>query len=69
MTADHYLTLVCDGPAGGTPCGAETHSPTRIDTHTALRALRRADGWRTRRRPGGGSLLDLCPDCAPSGRS
>ncbi|MBF4138142.1 hypothetical protein [Streptomyces albidoflavus] len=30
MTADHYLTLVCEGRAGDTRCGAETHSPTEL---------------------------------------
>ncbi|RZF02913.1 hypothetical protein [Streptomyces albidoflavus] len=64
MSADAYFVIVCDGPPGGEPCGAETHSPTRVTTHAALRSLRRPDGWRTRRRAEGGPLLDLCPDCA-----
>lgn len=70
MTADSYPTLRCDGLApDGTECDAETHYPVRVDTHAELRRLRRADGWRTRRRPGGGPLLDLCPDHATEERT
>lgn len=60
MTAESYLTISCDAP----DCSAETHWPLPVDTHAELRRLRRPDGWRTRRAPGGGPMRDLCPDHA-----
>jgi hypothetical protein len=55
-----YLALRCDADG----CNAETHTPTHVDTYSEVRRIRRPDGWRTRRHPNGGPLLDLCPDHA-----
>ncbi|WP_435246377.1 hypothetical protein [Streptomyces sp. NRRL F-5630] len=61
MTAASIPVIDCDGP----DCGAQTHWPLAdIRTHAELRKVRRRDGWTTRRQPGGGPLLDLCPSCA-----
>ncbi|NJA56679.1 hypothetical protein [Streptomyces sp. NEAU-H3] len=61
MTASSILVIDCDGP----DCDEQTHWATaEIRTHAELRAIRRRDGWTTRRQPGGGPLLDLCPTCA-----
>ncbi|MDT0306154.1 hypothetical protein RM780_04150 [Streptomyces sp. DSM 44917] len=60
MSTYAYLAIRCD-VAG---CYAETHTSHHVDTYTELRRLRSADGWRTRRHPRGGPLLDLCPDHA-----
>ncbi|MFD4830180.1 hypothetical protein ACFWPV_10045 [Streptomyces uncialis] len=69
MATAAYLAIRCDGPPDGEPCGAETHTPHPVSTHSELRRIRRADGWRTRRRQGGGPLLDACPDCTGRTRS
>ena len=65
MTADAYLVLRCDGrDSSGGECDAETHLPVRTASHTELRRIRRADGWRTRRSRSGGPLFDFCPNHA-----
>ena len=60
MSGYAYLVIRCDV----TGCYAETHTPRHVDTHSELRRLSREDGWRTRRQPDGGPLLDICPDHA-----
>lgn len=58
MSGYAYLVIRCDGD----DCYAETHTPHHVGTYRELRAARRPDGWRTRRRDG--RLIDLCPDHA-----
>lgn len=67
MSADKYLIVTCDAavPDGlDGECNTEAHWPLRVDTHTELRQLLRAErGWHTRPRG-----RDICPDCWKAGR-
>ncbi|WP_043256142.1 hypothetical protein [Streptomyces sp. Tu6071] len=61
--------VACDGPAPDRDCPASAAITASLSSlgaapASAVRADGRALGWTTRRRPGGGPLLDLCPSCA-----